>query len=100
MGLWFLMATTHFDSRRYFWSKKTIGMFEGTHMRLGEYMSCTRFEAITSALNYTDKNRTTYKDGFWEVRRLIDEWNANMDKHFTPAWVLCLDGSISKWLNE
>ena len=75
-------------------------MFEGTQMQLGEYMLRTKFGAITSALNYTDKNLTTYKDGFWEVRRLIDEWNANMDKHFTPAWVLCLDGSISKWLNE
>ena len=51
-------------------------------------------------LKYTDKPPPTYKDGFWEVRRLIDEWNASMDKHFTPDWVSCLDNSMSKCLNE
>ena len=30
--LWFPMATTHFDSRRDFWSTKTIDMFEGTQI--------------------------------------------------------------------
>ena len=63
-------------------------------------MPRTRFEAITSALKYTGKPPPTYKDGFWEVRRIIDEWNLNIDKKFTPYWVLCLDDSISKWLNE
>ena len=65
MGLWFLMFTTHFDSRRDFWSTKTIDMFEGTQMQLGGYMSRTIFEAITSALKYTDKTPPTYKDFFW-----------------------------------
>ena len=60
----------------------------------------TRFEAITSALKYTEKPPPTYNDGFWEVRRIIDEWNANMEKNFMPAWVSCLDESISKWLNK
>ena len=63
-------------------------------------MSHTRFEDITSALKCREKPPPTYKDGFWEVRRCIDEWNANMDKKFTSAWVLCLDESMSKWLNE
>ena len=75
-------------------------MLEGTQMQLGDYMSRTGFEAITSSLKYTDKPPPTYKYGFWEVRRLIDEWNANMEKKFTPAWVSCLDESMSKWLNE
>ena len=35
LGLWFLMATTHFDSRSDLWSTNTIGMFEGTQMQLG-----------------------------------------------------------------
>ena len=49
-------------------------------MRLGEYTSHTIFEAITSALEYTYKPPPTYKYGFWEARRLIDEWNENMEK--------------------
>ena len=100
MGLWFLMATTHFDSRSDFWSTKTIDMFERIQMRLGEYMMRTRFESIKSDLKYTYKPPTTYKGGLWEVRRLIDEWNANMDKKFMTAWVLCLDKSMSKCLNK
>ena len=76
----FLMATTQFDLWRTFWSTKTINMFEGIQMRLGEYMLRTKFGAFKSALNYTDKPPPTYKDGFWEVIRLIDEWNANMKK--------------------
>ena len=75
-------------------------MFEGTHMRLGEYMLRTIFEAITLALKYTDKPPPTYKDGFWKLRRLIDEWNVNMEEHFTSAWVSCLDESMFKWMNE
>ena len=94
------MAETHFDLRRDFWLTKTIDMFEGTHMRLGGYILCTTFESITSALKYTEKPPPTYKCGFCEVRRLIDEWNATMDKNFTPDWVLCLEKSMSKWLNE
>ena len=73
LGLWFLMATTYSDSRRHLWSTKIINMIKGTQMRLGKCMSRTRFEAITSSLKYTDKPPPTYKDGFWEVRRLIDE---------------------------
>ena len=63
-------------------------------------MSRTIFEAITSALKYTYKPPPTYKDGFWEVRRLIDECNANVDKKIALDWVSCLDKSMSKWLNE
>ena len=36
LGLWFLMATTHFELRCDFWSTKTIDIFEGTQMQLGE----------------------------------------------------------------
>ena len=91
LGLWFLLATTHFDSRRDSRSTKTIDMFEGTQIRLGEYMLRTIFEAITSSLKYTDKPPHTYKDGLWEVRRLVDEWNANMEKNSRqlgcPVWM-------------
>ena len=100
LGLWFLMFTTHFDLCRGFWSTKTIDMFEGTQMRLGEYMSHKIFEAITSALKYTYKPPPTYKYGFWEVRRLIDKWNKKMEKKSTPDWVSFLDKSMSKCLNE
>ena len=58
------------------------------------------FEAITSDLKCIDKPPPTYKDDFWEVIRLIDEWNANMDKKSTPPCVSYLEKSMSKWLNK
>ena len=55
LGLWFLMDLTHFDLRRDFLYTKTIDVLEGNQMQIGEYMSRTRIEDITSALKYTDK---------------------------------------------
>ena len=100
IGLWFFMATTNFGDRREFWSSKSIDAFEGTPFRMNDYMSRHRFEAILNALQITDKKSPVYKDRFWEVRQLLDEWNANMRNKFSPSWISCLDESMSKWVGK
>lgn len=100
IGMWLIMATTHFESRRDFWSTKTVDFFDGVSARLGEYMSRNRFEAILTALRYTKNTPPSYRDRFWEVREMIDEWNANMTANFSASWISCLDESMSKWVSE
>ena len=31
---------------------------------------------------------------------MVEAWNNNMQKIFTPGWVSCLDESISVWTNK
>ena len=100
VGLWFFMATTTFGDRREFWSSKAIEAFEGTPYRFNAFMSRPRFEAILAALQFTDRKPPSYKDRFWEVRQMIDEWNSNMRFKFSPSWISCLDESMSKWVGK
>jgi hypothetical protein len=75
-------------------------MFDGCPVRLNEWMSRRRFEAITRALQLTNQIPPTYQDKFWEVRLLLSKWNENMLEQFMPGWISCLDESMSKWLNR
>ena len=63
-------------------------------------MSHTRFELILQHLKYTNINPPTYKDRFWEVCEMLEEWNKNMATNFVPSQINCIDESMSKWLNE
>lgn len=59
-----------------------------------------RFEKITSNLVYTDRDRPTYIDKFWEVRQMIDQFNQHMFEVFSAGWICCLDESMSIWTNK
>jgi Transposase IS4 len=63
-------------------------------------MSRNRFDDILSSLVYTNKEPTIYKDRFFEIRQLVDCWNANMAANFSPGWVTCLDESMMTWTNQ
>ena len=63
-------------------------------------MSRKRFEAILKALAITARQPPAFRDRFWEVREIIQAWNANMTEQFTPSWVSCLDESMSMWMNK
>jgi hypothetical protein len=64
-------------------------------------MSKKCFKQITAALSFTNKAKPTYKDRFWEVRQMIDDWNKNMVAIFLAGWILCLDKSImSIWFSR
>ena len=100
IGVWFQMATTTFENRRDFWSTKAVSRHEGAPWRLNDVISRNRFETILSALTLTSRDPPSYKDRFWEIRELQDEWNKNMEENFCPSWISVLDESMSKWLNE
>ena len=58
------------------------------------YMSRCRYLAITLALRFTTSTPPTFRDKFWEIRDLIESWNALMKDVFVAAWALCLDESM------
>jgi hypothetical protein len=62
-------------------------------------MSQRRFLAITASLVFTSEQPPAFRDKFWQIREMVGAWNANM-KEFIAGWVLCLDESMSIWLNR
>ena len=100
LGLWLIMATIQGPSRHEFWKREQVDMFFGAPFRLTEFMSKTRFEDILASLTYTNKAAPAYRDGFHEVRGLIEAWNRNMQSVFVPSWVTCIDESMSSWSNR
>ena len=99
LGLWFLMSTVIGPSRRAFFSTKETNEFSDAPFRLHHYMSYKRFTAILDSINYRSKGPPTYKDRFWEIREMIEAWNASIIKTFSPGAVNCLDESMSPWTN-
>ena len=99
---WFvvLMATINGPECTDFWSMGEVDCFVGAPMRLGTFMSRKQFKAILKALAITARQPPAFSDHFWEVREIIEEWNANMTEQFTPSWVSCLDESMSTWTNK
>ena len=91
LGLWFLMATINGPESTDFWSMGEVDCFVGAPMRLGTFMSRKWLEAILKALKITARQPPAFSDCFWEVREIIEAWNANMTEQFTPSWVSCLD---------
>ena len=99
IGLWTMMSTVAGNDHHSFWSMHDIKIFSGCFFTLSMYMSRTRFELILQHIKYTNNNPPTYKDRFWEVHEMLEEWNKNMATNFVPSWINC-DESMSKWLNE
>ena len=63
-------------------------------------MSQKWFDAILCAIFYTNHDKPAFRDKFWEVQQMVDEWNKNIAEQFTPSWVSCLDESMSPWTNK
>mmetsp|Transcript_27068 Transcript_27068/g.62251 ORF Transcript_27068/g.62251 Transcript_27068/m.62251 type:complete len:105 (+) Transcript_27068:506-820(+) len=51
-------------------------------------------------LRFTDRSPPEFKDRFWEIRQMVEEWNSNMKLNFRPGWVTCLDESMMIWTNK
>jgi hypothetical protein len=89
LGLWFLMASVEEDTRRKIFGVPNHLLREQipapTTYNFSKYMSAKRFDAIIAALCFTDVNKPTYRDKFWEVRQMIAEWNKNMVDAFSPG---------------
>ena len=94
LGLWFLMATLVGPRWRNFWTSSPVDEFEGAPFRLNRWMSRTRFEAIVSALRFTDREAPRQKDGFWEIQQMIEAWNEIWQPTFAPVGLLAW---MSQW---
>ena len=106
LGIWELLATTEGHSRSAFWRKDVTcdyapdHRFEGAPFRLFDLMSYNRFTEILEVHTlYDEPLRTDFVDRFAHVRHFIAAWNDNVEKQFNPAWVVCLDESMSLWTN-
>ena len=67
LGLWMLMGTLIGPQRHEFWATHTINAFHGTPLHLGIWMSRKLFNAILSALSFTDAIPPTFVDKIWEI---------------------------------
>ena len=83
------------SDRRLWWSSKPISIEEGAPFRLQDYISLRRFNAITTAIRYTDKHPPSFLDRFHEVRQVIEAFNEHYTGESTPSWLSCLDESMN-----
>ena len=101
LGCHFFMACFEgISDRRLWWSSKPITIEEGAPFRLQEYISLRRFNAITSAIRYTDKSPPSFLDRFHEVRQMIESFNDHYAEGYSPSWLSCLDESMNSWLDK
>ena len=91
IGLWMLVGTILSPQKREFWATSRIDAFHGAPLRLGVWMTRTRFEAILSTLTFSDIASPTFIDKFWEVRQMVEAWGMNMKDNFLPGYLDCLD---------
>ena len=101
IGMQLAIATTSGFSRDDFWisdaERKKLWRTPPYNFNL--LMSKPRFNLISKHLSFTMNSPPTYRDKFWRVREMIDEWNRNMAEVFNCSWVVCLDESMLLWLN-
>ena len=96
----FLSTLSVFNRRSCFWSRREVSREDSATYRFHDWVSCSRFEEILLAIQYTNKEPPFYQGCFWEVWQMIDTWNKNIVEHFSQSLVLCLDESMSIWFNK
>ena len=102
LGMWLLMSTQVKTSVREYFSSAPINPYtsNGALFRLNSVMPYNRFNEITRALTYTDDDPPTYRDKFYEVRKMLRSFNDHMTSIFLAGWVSCLDESMSIWTSK
>jgi hypothetical protein len=100
LGVWLLMATVVVGPERRDFGGYVLDRFIGAPFRVNDIMSSDRFEAILTALRFTNQPLPLFRDTFWMVHEMIEAWNENMSLCFRPVWLNCLDESMSTWSNK
>ena len=102
IGIWLVItyASPGDLSRKEFWSLKKNTKERGAPFRLNDLMSSNRFEDIIRNLTYTNLQPPAFKDKFWEIQQMVEEWNKSMREVFIPGWINCLDESMLIWSNK
>lgn len=99
LGVCLLMTAYPGVPKKEFFSPEPQSMYNVHPYISPDIMTRDRFFAITSSLKLTDE-KATYADRFLHVRKLIDAFNSNMQKCFTPGFMNCFDESVVEWLTE
>jgi hypothetical protein len=100
-GLWRWMSLNPQYARKDFWdiSKRRIA-YQWDPPPFRDHMSRDRFNQLTQCFTLQSARPPHYRDKFFEIRRMQEAFNDHMKLIFSPAWAVCLDESMSKWLNE
>jgi hypothetical protein len=100
-GLWRLMSLNPQYARKDFWDtvKQRIP-YQWDPPPFREHMTRDRFNQLTSCFKLRNDAPPHFRDRFFEVRRMQEAFNEHMKLIFSPSWAVCLDESMSKWLNE
>jgi hypothetical protein len=101
LGIRLLMAMLQGWASSKFWDYSGIARPQedgSCPYNLRNYMTYKRFKHITSCLVFMSAQPPAFRDKFWQIREMVWEWNSNV-KEFIPGWILCLDESMSIWLN-
>ncbi len=78
------------------WLRSTSS--RGLHFWLSAYMSKVRFVDITSAIQYMDTaDPLLFVNKFHKVRQMIETFNEQYAREFSPAWIICLNKSMNSW---
>ena len=86
IGLWLLMATLSGWSRDDSWSVDAFDQRSNAcPFNFRGFMRKTRFNDITQELRFTDDDKPSFADKFWEVRQMIREWNKNVAAIFISS---------------
>ena len=101
IGIWFLLATVQGHPVDSFWDKQPSDRrFKGAPFTVNDLMTKTRFQFIKKKLRYYSNPLPSFKDRFHAIRELQYEWNRHMKEVFVAGWLVCLDESMSKWINR
>lgn len=94
LALHFVMSLNPAHQQRDFFQKKERDLFF-TAPYLGHLMSRRRFESILSCFRLrSDIPPVDHRDRFWNIRKLIDAFNENMQHEYMPSWIVCVDESM------
>ncbi len=102
LGIWILLSTRDRHLRRDFWKiakKEEDICFNGAPFRFNDIMSYRRFQEILSVHRTYNTEYPPYKDCFHPVQDFLNAWNDSMVENFIPSWIICMDESMSKWIN-
>ena len=66
--IWVFLATANVTNREYFWSLKHVNIKRGYPYRLNELICRDRLREIIQNLCLTNRDLSSVRDRFWEVR--------------------------------
>ncbi|KAL7447726.1 hypothetical protein ACHAXS_000082, partial [Conticribra weissflogii] len=64
-----------------------------------KYISGNRYDAIDTAMRFTDEEAPDFEDKLHKVRMLL-LLNLHYKQNYIPSWLSCLNKSMNLWLDK